>query len=478
MKRVGLAAFAVFFCAQAATATLFPQDSTPSQFPTIPAVASAQTEANARDVIQDMAAAKFSEIEAKYDARMAAALTPGKLGEAWVSINAQAGAFQSIVSVRTSRVQTYDVAKLVVQFEKGMLDATVSFDADGKIGGLVFRPHQEQQEAAAAPTWQPPVYAKQASFTEKPLTLEDQGFSLPGTHTLPNGPGPFPAVVLVHGSGPHDEDETIGPNKPFKDLAWGLASHGIAVYRYTKRTGAYGEQAAADPKLITVKEETIDDARAAVALVAKQPGINPEQVFLVGHSLGAFLAPRIATGNAIIAGIVLMAGNTKPLEKVIVGQVQYLTNSGDGAASSAAADAQKAADQIESPNLKPDDEVPLLGSKTYGAYWLDLRDYNPVKTAQKLKIPILVLQGGRDYQVTLDNYKDWQAGIGKRSNATLKFFPEANHLFIFGEGKATPQDYDKPGHVNSQVIDAIAAFVLPSANPGSLRTPGAPSTQR
>ena len=440
-------------------------------------------EAAARDVIQDMAAGNFTKVEGQYDARMAAALPAGKLAGAWASITGQFGAFQSIESAQTSQVQTYNVVKMVVAFERGKLDTTVTFDAaDNKIGGLVFRPHTEPAADAptSAPAWQPPNYAKQNSFTEKPLALTDQGFTLAGTLTLPNGPGPFPAVVLVHGSGPHDEDETIGPNKPFKDLAWGLASHGIAVYRYTKRTGAYGEKAAADPKLITVKEETIDDARAAIALVAKQPGINPEQVFLVGHSLGAFLAPRIATGNAILAGIVLMAGNTKPLEKVIVEQVQYLTRTTDGAPSSAAADAQKAADQIESPALKPDDEVPLLGSKTYGAYWLDLRDYNPVKTAQKLKIPILVLQGGRDYQVTPDNYKDWQSGLGKRTNATLKFFPEANHLFIFGDTTVapSPQDYEKPGHVNSQVIDAIAAFVLPSQNPGSLRNPGSPSTQR
>jgi dienelactone hydrolase len=432
-------------------------------------------------VIQNMAAGNFAKVENQYDARMAAALPTGKLAGAWASITTQFGAFQSIESAQTSQVQTYNVVKMVVAFERGKLDATVTYDAaDGKIGGIVFRPHTDATAAAtpSAAAWQPPNYAKQSSFTEKPLELTDQGYTLPGTLTLPNGPGPFPAVVLVHGSGPHDEDETIGPNKPFKDLAWGLASRGIAVYRYTKRTGAYGEKSAADPKLITVKEETIDDARAAVALVAKQPGINPEQVFLVGHSLGAFLAPRIATGNASLAGIVLMAANSKPLEKVIVEQVQYLTRTSDGTPSSAAADAQKAADQIESPALKPDDEVPLLGSKTYGAYWLDLRDYNPVKTAQKLKIPILVLQGGRDYQVTPDNFKDWQSGLGKRSNATLKFFPAANHLFIFGEGAPSPQDYEQAGHVNSQVIDAIAAFVLPSQNPGSLRNPGSPSTQR
>ena len=195
----------------------------------------------------------------------------------------------------------------------------------------------------------------------------------------------------------------------------------------------YGEKSAADPKLLTVNDETISDARAAVALLARQPGINPEQVFLLGHSLGAYLAPRIATGNAIIAGIVIMGGNTKPMEQLIVDQIRYLTNTGESPSAESESQidaAQRAAAQIESPDLKPGDEVPLLGSTTYGAYWLDLRNYNPVKTAQKLKIPILVLQGGRDYQVTPANYSDWQSGLGKRANATLKLFPDANHLFM------------------------------------------------
>ncbi|MGD0305768.1 MAG: alpha/beta fold hydrolase [Candidatus Acidiferrales bacterium] len=431
-----------------------------------PSQSSSQVEASARQVIQNVASGNFAAVESQYDAKMAAALPPGKLGDGWAQLAPEYGAFQSIQSAKVSKAQAFDVAKMVLQFQQGMLDATVAFDPDGKIAGIRLRPHQEEAQ------WVPPVYAKQSSFTETPLTLEDQGFELPGTLTLPNGPGPFPAIVLVQGSGPHDQDETIGPNKPFKDLAWGLASHGIAVYRYTKRTQQYGEKSAADPKLLTVNDETINDARAAVALVAKQPGVNPEQVYLLGHSLGAYLAPRIATGNAIIAGIVIMGGNTKPIERIEIDQIHFLANTGEAQSAEGNKQveaAQQSADQIESKDLKPGDTVKFLGATTYGAYWLDLRNYNPVKTAQKLKIPILILQGGRDYQVTPANYSDWQSALGRRSNVTLKLYPDANHLFINGSGASSPKEYDQPGHVDHAVIENIATWVLPSPNPGSLR---------
>jgi uncharacterized protein len=437
-----------------------------------PQAAPSSIEANGRQVIQNMAAGNFAPVEANYDARMAAALPPGKLAAGWSTIGGQYGAFQSIASAQASKVQTFDVVKMVLQFEKGTLDATVSFDPDGKIAGIGLRPHQEEAK------WTPPTYARQSSFTEQPLELHNPGYELPGTLTLPTGPGPFPAIVLVQGSGPHDQDETIGPNKPFKDLAWGLATRGIAVYRYTKRTEKYGNKSAADPAQLTVNDETISDARAAVALLAQQPGINPEQVFLLGHSLGAYLAPRIATGDPGIAGIVIMGGNTRPIQRIVIDQIRYLSGTGEPPSAEGAsqvAAAERAAAQIESPDLKPGDTVPILGSTTYGAYWLDLRNYNPVKTAEKLKIPILILQGGRDYQVTPANFGDWQSALGNRPNVTLEIFPHANHLFIDGSGPSTPQEYDKPGHVAADVIEVITTWVLPSPNPGSLKS--APSNK-
>src|SRR6202041_3132930 len=355
----------------------------------------------AKQLIQELVTGQFDKVEAIYDARMAQALPPGKLADGWRDLNKQAGAFQAITSTETSQLQGLQVVKMRCKFENSVLDATVVFNPDGKLGGLSFQPHQ----APPAP-WTPAAYVKQDSFTEQPLTLVNGKFELPGTLTMPVGNGPFPAVVLIQGSGPEDQDETLGPNKPFKDLAWGLGSRGIAVYRYTKRTKKYGAQSSDDPVRLTVEEETTSDARAAVALVAKQPKIDPKQVFLLGHSLGAYLAPRIATGDSQIAGIAILGANTRPIEQVIVEQIHYLSGKSGAPADESArqiADAEAAAKQIESPNLQPSDTVSLLGSKTYGAYWLDLRGYDPVKTASQLKIPILVLQGGRDYQVTNAN---------------------------------------------------------------------------
>ena len=428
MMKAGVLPFILFVCAVASVAAFGAVQESGKQ--NSAAVTAAQ------QVIQELAAGQFDKVEAQYDARMAAALPPGKLAATWPSLIEQVGAFQSITNAHASKVQGLDVVRLECKFQNASLEATVAFDSNGKIAGLGFRPHQEEVAA-----WTPPAYAKESTFTELPLTLENGKFELPGKLTIPKGNGPFPAVVLVQGSGPHDEDETVGPNKPFADLAWGLASRGIAVYRYTKRTQQYGLQSSDDPAKLTVEDEVISDARAAVALVAKQPHIDPKQVFLIGHSLGAYLAPRIATDDAQIAGIAMLGANTRPLEQVVLEQIHYLASlngtptEDEQKRITAVEDAVK---QIESQDLKPGDVVPFLGATTYGAYWLDLRGYDPVKTARKLKIPILILQGGRDYQVTPSNYEAWAAAIGRRSNVTMKIYPGFESPFHGGQRALHP----------------------------------------
>jgi uncharacterized protein len=423
----------------------------------------------AKQIIQELVAGQFEKVEALYDARMAAALPPGKLADGWRDLTKQAGAFQQITSTGTSQVQGLQVVKMECKFENSVLDATVVFNADGKLGGLSFRPHQ----APAAP-WNPPGYAKQNLFSEQPLTLTNGKFELPGTLTVPTGDGPFPAVVLVQGSGPQDQDETIGPNKPFKDLAWGLASRGIVVFRYTKRTQKYTVQSSDDPMRMTVEDETISDARAAVALLATQSKVNPKQVFLLGHSLGAFLAPRIATGDSQIAGIVMLAANARPLEKIVLEQIHYLAamnGTPTEAEEKKIEAAEDGAKQIESPNLKPDDKITFLGATMYGAYWLDLRAYDPLKTAAKLKIPILIAQGGRDYQVTPSNFQAWSDALSNNRNVTLRSYPDLDHLFMHGTGASKPADYARPDHVSAEVVESIATWILPSEKPGTLAKP-------
>jgi dienelactone hydrolase len=290
---------------------------------------------------------------------------------------------------------------------------------------------------------------------------------LPGTLSIPNGGGRYAAVVLVHGSGPQDADETIGPNKPFKDLAWGLASRKIAVLRYNKRTLEHAASFKDAMSGLTVKEETIDDARAAVALLAQQPEIDPKRIFVIGHSLGGMLAPRIAQGDPQVAGIILMAGTlNRSLGQVIVEQLKYLASlegANPAEAQAQISAAEKAAKEIDSPELKPDATVNVLGSAIPGSYWLDLRGYDSVRLAAQLKIPILVLQGDRDFQVTVPDYEAWKKPFAGDPRVTFKLYPGLHHLFMPSEAKgsalATPADYEKPGHVVEAVVSDIASWV-------------------
>jgi dipeptidyl aminopeptidase/acylaminoacyl peptidase len=294
------------------------------------------------------------------------------------------------------------------------------------------------------------------------------GWPLKGTLTLPKGGGRFPLVVLVHGSGPHDRDETIGPNTPFKDLAYGLAERGVAVLRYDKRTLSYGQRIATELMAgFTVDQETVADALAAVDSARHLDRIDPAQIYVAGHSLGGYLVPRIVAGDHRLAGAITLAGSTRHLEDMVLEQLDYLASQEGGDDKSGAAQREmlrNQAQQIKSLTLADSAKKTIL----IGAppnYWLDLRDYDPVKLAASQSTPLLILQGGRDYQVTAADLARWQQ-IAGRKGVTIKQYPPLNHLFIAGTGPSTPAEYQRPGHVDEAVIADIAGWII---RPGAPR---------
>lgn len=416
-----------------------------------------------RTAVGEFAARQFDKVFAQAGTTMAAALSAEKLGQIWDQVLAQAGPFQKIVLSHVVERSGFHNAVVTCAFQNAELNIFFSFDDAGHIVGLHFTPSRNPEAAPPASPWTAPPYADQTKFHEEPLTVSDGQWQLPGTLTLPNGKGLFTAVVLISGSGPNDADETIGPNKPFKDLAWGLATNGFAVLRYTKRTRQYGAQSAADMQNFTVKDEYLDDARAAVALLTSHPEINSKRIFLAGHSEGGYLAPRIAASDSQIAGIIILEGETRSLQSLMIAQLQYQASLGGPNASqieAAIPEAEKEAAAMDSPDLKPGTVVPLLGVQFPSSYVLDLRGYDPCAVVANLKIPIYVTQGGRDYQITTTDFAGWQKALAGHSNATLKLYPSFDHPLYAGTGPSKPEEYLAPGqHVSPEIVSDLAAWL-------------------
>jgi len=421
--------------------------------PVAPQAASAKAIAVAEAAVDALAARDFAKVFTQFAAPMQSALSPEKLSGVWDTIQAQAGGFVKRTGSRGEVRGLYTVVIVTCDFERNKVEVMATIDSAGEIAGLQARPVQP------AATYAPPAYADSTAFVEREVTVGSGEWALPGTLTMPVGPGPFPAIVLVHGSGPNDRDETFGPNKTFKDLALGLGSRGVAVLRYDKRTKVYGAQVA---KLnpFTLKGETIDDALLAVALLRKEPGIDASRIFVLGHSLGGTAAPRIGAADSGIAGLIMLAGAVRSLDQSIVDQMQYLAEA-DGVIT----DAEKRA--IEN-SLALKDTVSKLtaadmtSSANIGggpaSYWLDLRGYDPAALAATLKQRLLVLQGARDYQVTVADFDHWKTALAKHPAAEFRLYPALNHLFLPGQGKSLPPEYIVPGHVPVEVIDDIAAW--------------------
>lgn len=377
-----------------------------------------------------------------FDAKMLAAMPAEALAGAWQSVLERAGPFVSVDSFRHEDRDGYRAVIVTTRHKKLSMDVRVVFDAQEKIAGLWFAP--------ATVTWRAPSYVRE--FTELPWAVRD----LPGTLTLPKSNGRFRAAVLVHGSGPNDRDESIGAYKPFRDLAQGLASNGIAVLRYDKRSKA----APASLKGAFDQDDEVSfDARAAVAALATRPEIDAAHIVIIGHSQGASMAPRIARGTPGIAAIALLAGDTRPFEKLVLDQHRYLFGLQGVVEPGQKLEAIR--DDFRRVRSEgPDDELlTVIGARAPRRYWRDLLDHHGEVIAKELSIPMFIAQGARDYQVTMEDFAGWKAALEGRSNVTFRVYPKLNHAFVAGEGPSTPDEYSWPGHVDAEVVTDLAGWI-------------------
>jgi len=385
-----------------------------------------------------------------------ALLTPEFLRDRVASEIAGFGTLEQVGEPQISKVGANDLVSFPTRFSKTTIAIQLTLNEAGRVAGLHFRPASEP----LPPVWVRPAYSKPALFVERPVTVGEEPWKLGGTLTVPVGKGPFTAIVLVHGAGPNDRDESIFANRMFEDIAEGLSSQNVVVLRYDKRTRTYASQMSGTD--YTLREETIEDAARAVALLRKQPEVDPKRIFVLGHSLGGYALPRIvaecAKQNTPVAGAVFLAAHARHIEDVGLEQAEFMVKDGGSP------DRLRQLEMLKSQvalvhHLDPSKQYPstLLGFPV--VYFFDLKDYNPVAEAARLQIPLLFLQGERDFQVTMEDFGLWKAGLAGSQQASFRDYPALNHLFIPGEGPGSPAEYRKAGNVAPAVIDDLTRWL-------------------
>lgn len=351
------------------------------------------------------------------------------------------------------------VVRVPVSCAHGGMTVVASVSEAGLLMGLQLAPAAASRPASP---WGPPPYVDVSTFTEREVHLGTGPLAVPGTLAVPTTPGRHPGVVLLGGSGPVDRDGTIGPNKPLKDLAWGLASRGVATLRFEKVTFAHPDELRRLAGF-TLADEYVPAALAGIDELRRDLGIDPSRVFVAGHSLGGTAAPRVAAAAGAIAGLVLLGAGAAPLHRAAIRQIRYLAslNEVSAAANGALIERlEQQADLVDSDALSPSTPAAELPFGVPAAYWLDLRRYDPVAAAEALGRPILLVQGGRDYQATVDDdLVRWRAGLSRSSLVTERLYPAHNHLLAPGSGPSSPAEYDRPSHVDVAVVEDVERWL-------------------
>ena len=303
-------------------------------------------------------------------------------------------------------------------------------------------------------------------ITQNILVGEGTQYPLKGKITLPDDVSkPVPAVVFVHGSGSSNMDEKVYKLTPFKDLAEGLAQRGIASIRYDKRSFAHPFKLLKE-KDLSVRQETIEDAILAADLLKQHPSIDPEKVFIAGHSMGGMLAPRIDAEGGNFRGLILLAGSPRKLEDILLYQTrETLSLSGKLVRFILEKQIKTLEATFQGLYNLTDEEAKAkkIGGGTTAYYFKEMGEHSVEGYLAQLTKPILVMQGSKDFQVKADvDFVMYQELLADHPDASFRLYDNLNHCFVpsvFGRIDKAKQEYAVEQHIGHEVISDIADWI-------------------
>jgi hypothetical protein len=378
----------------------------------------------------------------------------------WAQLEQYYSAYQGILSDTAQEQGGYIVGTIVCAYEYADVTFSVAVDKDGLLAGLIVAAVTPKATASTA---------DQTQFVTEPISLRTGEMDeTQGMLTLPDGEGPFPAVIIMQGSGPLDMNGTVFGISPFRDLAEGLAMAGIASIRCDKYSYAHTDLLQADPALLagfTIQQEYITDARDALTLLQADERIGG--IYLLGHSLGGMIVPRVmqTLGAENFAGGIILEGSPLPLWEIQYHQNLMLIPQmpvDDRAAARESIDAEAA--KLGDVLTLPDDELKTMTFFGISAYYQkDQMSVDAAQTAIALGKPLLITQGGKDWQITPGDGMDmWQALLAGQMFADYLYYPDLNHMLceMAVNPNGNTSDYLAGDTVSQTLIGDIASWIL------------------
>ena len=404
---------------------------------------------SAMDALAAMIEGDFAAVTDQFDGNMAAAVSEDALAAGWESVLAQLGGVTGVSAVQAD-AGSRSVA-VQIAHERGSSVLMLAYDAEGSIASMYIAPQTQAPEAQER--------ALPEGVTAQAVTLfAGTERELSGELLLPANAGADTAyVVLAHGSGPSDRDETLGANKPFRDLAYDLAALGVGSLRFDKVTYAHPEC-----PVTTVEQEYAQPVAEALRVLRETTGAT--RCYLAGHSEGGMLTPYLVESCGFDGGIAL-AGTPWQLWEVSCAQ---------NLAVIAALPAEQQAALLAQVETEREKGLQLAGMSDEeaaqttvfgmsGAYLVHMARMDQAQIALESGKPFLFLWGEADFQVSREAFDAWQERLGDDARFTYRTYPGLNHLFM----PADPEDsilnaqaaYEKPKQVDAKVAQDIANWI-------------------
>lgn len=392
----------------------------------------------------NIAGGSFKETYDMFSQELKPLISELELNEAWYLTCSEIGSFIDLrnVSKETNGIAT--VVNVILDYDTTGVQIIFSYNSDNKLDGIWFSYAPYESELIV-----------NDDFEETEITFGAKESPISGILTMPKDIKNPPVAILVHGSGYHDADESIGANKPFRDLAHGLAMNGIAVIRYKESTPHNTKVE------YTIQDDSLNDVAQAIEYAVNCGRINIDKIIVIGHSLGGMMAPKIAADNKDVDGIVSLAGSPRKLEDIVLDQNRNLLEPDESVTEETfnLYMIQVKTEIQKVKNIKESGQDIILGYPS--SYWYSLNQIDIPKIVIDLDIPIFIAQGSADFQVYADiDYVEWQRLLKDKDNVTFQLYDNLNHIFMTSNGRMDTTEYNIKDTVSQKVIDDIAKWIL------------------